>query len=116
MQVLSQVLDKMKSGGQGLIPCHALLLVRNKLLALYSSRSAQELSASDILLLNLLVQEQTEEAAVVPGQPSLQECDVEGVEESGVDEEVLNTLQNITLEQLEGEEQLLSGEGIGARC
>ncbi|XP_069187903.1 BLOC-3 complex member HPS1 isoform X2 [Procambarus clarkii] len=52
---LAAVVDKMKSA-KDLTPCHALFFVRNKLLALYSSRSAQELSASDVLFMNILVE------------------------------------------------------------
>ncbi|KAA0202507.1 hypothetical protein HAZT_HAZT009280 [Hyalella azteca] len=124
VQVLSQVLDKMKSkqsrsSGGALLPCHALLLVRNKLLALYSSRSAQELSACDVLLLNLLLQENQDQSeasslqllleddctlspgsARTEGNSQLQEVEDEG-----------STLQTVTLEQLEGEEQQIL-EGV----
>ncbi|XP_042205660.1 uncharacterized protein LOC121854914 [Homarus americanus] len=55
VKALAAVVDKLKSA-KDLTPCHALFFVRNKLLALYSSRSAQELSASDVLFLNLLVE------------------------------------------------------------
>lgn len=51
---LATVIDMMKPC-KDLSPCHALFFVRNKLLALYSSRSAPELSASDLLFLNLMV-------------------------------------------------------------
>ncbi|KAK8743182.1 hypothetical protein OTU49_001582, partial [Cherax quadricarinatus] len=55
VKALAAVLDKLKPANN-LTPCHALFFVRNKLLALYSSRSAQELSASDVLFLNMLVE------------------------------------------------------------
>ncbi|KAK7069731.1 hybrid polyketide synthetase [Halocaridina rubra] len=55
VKALALVIDKLKSSKE-ISPCHALFFVRNKLLALYSSRSAQELSASDLLFLNLLVE------------------------------------------------------------
>lgn len=51
---LAAVIDTMKPC-KDLSPCHAMFFVRNKLLALYSSRSAPELNASDLLFLNLLV-------------------------------------------------------------
>ncbi|XP_066981902.1 BLOC-3 complex member HPS1 [Macrobrachium rosenbergii] len=55
VKALAAVIDKLKSSKE-LTPCHALFFVRNKLLALYSSRSAQELSASDLLFLNMLAE------------------------------------------------------------
>ncbi|XP_076037717.1 Hermansky-Pudlak syndrome 1 protein [Oratosquilla oratoria] len=55
IKVLGSVVDKVKPA-KDLTPSHAIFFVRNKLLALYSSRNAQELSASDVLFLNLLVE------------------------------------------------------------
>ncbi|XP_064083224.1 BLOC-3 complex member HPS1-like [Macrobrachium nipponense] len=55
VKALAAVIDKLKSSKE-LTPCHALFFVRNKLLALYSSRSAQELSSSDLLFLNMLAE------------------------------------------------------------
>ncbi|KAK3865840.1 hypothetical protein Pcinc_028584 [Petrolisthes cinctipes] len=54
IKALAAVVDTLRPA-QDLTPRHALFFVRNKLLALYSSRNASELTASDLLFLNLLV-------------------------------------------------------------
>ncbi|XP_070539470.1 BLOC-3 complex member HPS1-like [Ptychodera flava] len=56
INILEMSLNKMKAGGER-YPIHALLTVNAKLLALYSSRNANELLSSDQLLIILMVQE-----------------------------------------------------------
>ncbi|CAL4180645.1 unnamed protein product, partial [Meganyctiphanes norvegica] len=75
VKVLSSVLDKLRSSRE-LTPAHAIFFVRNKLLALYSCRSAQELSASDLLFLNLLVEAQNIKEIKTPEDP-----ESDGIEE-----------------------------------
>ncbi|XP_027207786.1 BLOC-3 complex member HPS1 isoform X2 [Penaeus vannamei] len=71
VKALASVVDKMKAAKE-LTPCHAMFFVRSKLLALYSSRNAQELSASDLLFLNLLV-----EASQVKELGQIEECETD---------------------------------------
>nr|XP_006817745.1 PREDICTED: Hermansky-Pudlak syndrome 1 protein-like [Saccoglossus kowalevskii] len=56
INLLENSLTKMKSTGER-NPAHALLTVKSKLLALYSSKNASELQSSDLLLIMLVVQD-----------------------------------------------------------
>lgn len=54
VQLLENVLEKLRCSGHNMNASHAFLLVNTKLLALYSSRNACELIASDILALTMV--------------------------------------------------------------
>ncbi|XP_064625622.1 BLOC-3 complex member HPS1-like [Lineus longissimus] len=56
LELLEQALTKIRSSGDRHVH-HALLLVKSKLLALFSSRNAFELQSSDILLITLMIQD-----------------------------------------------------------
>ncbi|XP_034233970.1 Hermansky-Pudlak syndrome 1 protein homolog isoform X1 [Thrips palmi] len=55
LKTLQSAVDKMRSVDE-LQRVHAMILVRNKFLSLYSSKNTQDLSAADLLFLNILTE------------------------------------------------------------
>ncbi|XP_026289736.1 BLOC-3 complex member HPS1 [Frankliniella occidentalis] len=55
LKTLQTAVDKMRSVDE-LQRVHAMILVRNKFLSLYSSKNTQDLSAADLLFLNILTE------------------------------------------------------------
>lgn len=66
LKVLSDATDRLK-GQSDFMNVHAMILVENKFLSLFSSKNSQDLLASDVLLLVLLCQ--------VANRDKVRECD-----------------------------------------